>query len=162
MLTLKNIFVDKLDDDYLLPPTKYIILIGDNITSEYMAIGYHYETIDVRYRNSMPLIFDKGDDAIAYAFNLIDIAKYYANRIENSVNRKKAVEDAQNELEKITSTNKSIIIPLIYDLLYHDGKTENAIGLYDYKCNIVNLDYMEAIRNMHERKMNKKEKEEKA
>lgn len=138
-----------------------IIMIGDRVTMNYMAMGYHYETVDTRHRESMPLIFEKPEDAYSYVMNVINIAKYYADKIKNSVNHSKAINDAKYELEKITSTNKSIIIPLIYDLLYHTGKHKNVNGFYDYNYFLVGLDYMRNNIANYEAKL-KKEEEEKA
>lgn len=145
------------------PCRGYIILIGDEVTSYYMAMGYHYETVDIRHRESMPLLFENFDDALKYITNVVDVARYYANRIKNNVNRSNAIRAAKYELEKITSTNKSVIIPMIYDLLYHSGKKENVYGFYDYIYNIAGIEYMDAKVEEYEEKLkNQKEEEEKA
>lgn len=141
---------------------KAIILFGDNVTMPYTAIGYHYESVDIRHRDAMPLMFDDQNDAIAHANNIIKIAEYYANKIKNNVNRAKAIDDAKHELEKITYTNKSIIIPLIYDLLYNVGKRQNEFGLYEYKYNLASAIYPKYACEDYESRQKKEEEEEKA
>lgn len=120
-----------------IEPAGYIIKFGDFATVNFSAIGYNYDSVDLRNKDAMPLVFTTISDASDYIKNIISTAQYYTNKIKNSVNHSKAFDDAKYELEKITSTNKSIIVWLIMDLLYHTGKKENIEGLYEYQYAIV-------------------------
>lgn len=127
----------------------YVILVGDEFTIHYHALGYHYEVEDVRKDSCMPLQFDSLDEAYSYMESIVEIAKYYTNRISSNVSFGKAMEDAKHELEKITSTNKSIIIPLIYDILFNAGKKQNDQGLYDMKWCLITYDTVKEIRDYY-------------
>lgn len=116
---------------------RYIIKFGDFATVNFSAIGYNYDSVDLRNKDAMPLVFTQVSDAKKYIDDIINIARRYSEKIKNSVNHSKAFDDAKYELEKITSTNRSIIVWLIMDLTYNTGKNANCLGLYDYQYCIV-------------------------
>lgn len=140
-------------------PYGYMIMIGDEFTVKFNAMGYHYEVEDIRKRSSMILNFRTREEAQKYVDMLISIASYYANKIKNNKNFGKALDDAKYELEKITSTNRSIIIPLIYDLVYTVNKKPNVLGLYDMVYVIEDASKIKDIVNQYEIQLKQKEEE---
>lgn len=140
----------------------YVVLVGDEFTIHYNALGYHYEVEDVRKDSCMPLQFDTLDEAYEYMESIVEIAKYYTNKISSNVSFSKAMGDAKHELEKITSTNKSIIIPIIYDILFNAGKEQNDQGLYDLKWCLITYDTVKEIRDYYKEQEANKQEEEKA
>lgn len=142
------------------PIKYYIIMIGDEFTIKFHGLGYHYEMEDIRKKDSMPLTFDTEEEAKKYMDTLLELVYYYTNKIKNNVNHSKAIDDAKYELEKITSTNKSIIIPLILDLVYHVNKKQNPLGFYDMQYTIVTDTYVEKQQRIYEYKQSLLNKEE--